>query len=54
MLEEGPSAYSDLAVDAAGDILCFYERGMIDGMADTAALTLARFNLAWLTGEAGA
>ncbi len=49
VLEKGPSAYSDLAVDAGGDILCFYERGMIDGMADTAALTLARFNLTWLT-----
>ncbi|MDB6124889.1 MAG: nedA [Pedosphaera sp.] len=40
-LEAGPSAYSDLAVLPDGTILCFYERDKL--------LTLARFNLAWLT-----
>jgi hypothetical protein len=41
-LEEGPSAYSDLAVLPDGTALCFYERGKL--------LTMARFNLEWLTG----
>ena len=48
-LEPGPSAYSDLAVLADGTILCFYERGEADGKTPYAKLTLARFNLAWLT-----
>ncbi|MBI5773234.1 MAG: exo-alpha-sialidase [Verrucomicrobia bacterium] len=53
-LEPGNSAYSDLAVLPDGTILCFYERG---GETDNdpktrsqyAFLTVARFNLAWLT-----
>lgn len=40
-LEEGPSAYSDLAVLPDGTILCFYERDK--------RLTVARFTLEWLT-----
>ncbi|MFM8538643.1 MAG: exo-alpha-sialidase [Planctomycetaceae bacterium] len=50
-LEEGFSGYSDLAVLPDGTILCFYERGSIDGkdIYGTAWLTVARFNLAWLT-----
>jgi sialidase-1 len=40
-LEEGSSAYSDLAVLPGGTILCFYERRNL--------LTLARFNIEWLT-----
>lgn len=54
-LHPGPSAYSDLAVLPDGTVLCFYESGT-----DTpkvrrkrdwayANLTLARFNLEWLT-----
>jgi sialidase-1 len=45
-LEPGPSAYSDLAVLPGGTILCFYEAGTATQY-DT--LTLARFNLEWLT-----
>ena len=53
-LHVGPSAYSDLAVLADGDILCFYESGSAEP--DPAlkrpwaysSLTMARFNLAWL------
>ncbi|MCU1234946.1 MAG: exo-alpha-sialidase [Candidatus Solibacter sp.] len=45
-LEPGPSAYSDLAVLPDGTILCFYEAGTKTPY-DT--LTLARFNLEWLT-----
>jgi sialidase-1 len=53
-LEPGYSAYSDLAVLPDGTILCLYERGR---RADAekkkptsyAGLTLARFNLEWLT-----
>jgi hypothetical protein len=50
-LEAGFSGYSDLAVLSDGTILCFYERGSIDGKNNfgTGRLTVARFNLAWLT-----
>ncbi|MDB6058825.1 MAG: nedA [Verrucomicrobiales bacterium] len=41
VLEPGRSAYSDMAVLDDGTILCFYERHD--------SLTLARFNLEWLT-----
>jgi len=47
-LEPGPSMYSDIAVTHAGTILCFYGRGTQPGFAG-AGLTLARFNLEWLT-----
>ena len=62
VIEPGPSGFSDLAVLSARSecasgapggsdktILCLYECGMIDHMADTASLTLATFNLEWLT-----
>jgi sialidase-1 len=45
VLEPGYSGYSDLAVLPDGTILCLYERGAT--RADF--LTLARFNLEWLT-----
>ncbi len=50
-LEAGFSGYSDLAVLPDGTILCFYERGSIDGknIPGTDRLTVARFNLEWLT-----
>lgn len=61
VLEPGFSGYSDLAVAKDGTILCFYERGSTDGKSGTRTdkLTLARFNLEWLTdgrdaGEANA
>lgn len=47
-VEPGASSYSDLAVTPTGTILCFYGRGPKPGFAGT-HLTLARFNLAWLT-----
>lgn len=47
-IEPGASSYSDIAVTPTGTILCFYGRGPKPGFAGT-ALTLARFNLAWLT-----
>ena len=50
-LEPGMSGYSDLASLADGTILCFYERGSVDGKTRTKFLTLARFNLEWLTDE---
>jgi sialidase-1 len=51
-LEPGWSGYSDLAVLPGGTILCFYERGSRDNKSgtNTAALTVARLNLEWLTG----
>lgn len=51
-IEPGPSMYSDIAVTQAGTILCFYGRsGDKKGAAAFAGgrLTLARFNLEWLT-----
>ena len=51
-IEPGPSRYSDIAVTRAGTILCFYGRsGDNQGMAAFAGgrLTVARFNLEWLT-----
>ena len=47
-IEPGPSMYSDIAVTQSGTILCFYGRGTKPGFAG-AGLTLARFNLEWLT-----
>jgi sialidase-1 len=54
VLEEGPSAYSDLAVASDGAILCLYERGPAGSRASTGRLTLARFGLEWLTDGADA
>ena len=54
LLQPGPSAYSDLAVLPDGTVLCFYESGR-PGAKKAAKpwcysfLTLARFNLEWLT-----
>jgi sialidase-1 len=48
LLEEGPGAYSDLAVTQSGIILCFYGRGTKLGFAGS-SLRLARFNREWLT-----
>jgi len=50
-LEAGFSGYSDLAVLPDGTALCFYERGSTDGKSSysTGLLTVARFNLEWLT-----
>ena len=47
-IEPGPSMYSDIAVTKDGTILCFYGRSTKSGFAGD-ALTLARFNLEWLT-----
>ncbi|MCX6903027.1 MAG: sialidase family protein [Verrucomicrobia bacterium] len=51
LLEAGFSGYSDLAVTKDSTILCFYERGSTDGqnIYKTGWLTVARFNLDWLT-----
>jgi sialidase-1 len=50
-VEPGFSGYSDLAVAKDGTILLFYERGSTDGanIYKTGSLTVARFNLEWLT-----
>jgi len=54
LLQAGPSAYSDLAVLPDGTVLCFYESGKPgetrrNGDWAYASLTVARFNLEWLT-----
>ena len=50
-VEPGFSGYSDLAVANDGTVLLFYERGSTDGanIYKTGLLTVARFNLEWLT-----
>lgn len=53
-VETGYGAYSDLAVLPNGDALCLYERGQESDMelkksTSYAHLTVARFNLEWLT-----
>lgn len=55
IIQPGPSAYSDIAVLPDGSVLCFYESGIeppkIKRNRDWAYanLTLARFNLEWIT-----
>lgn len=50
VIEPGWSGYSDLTVGADGSIYCFFERGGLgDNHFRTAFLTLARFDLEWLT-----
>ncbi|MBN1854817.1 MAG: exo-alpha-sialidase [Pirellulales bacterium] len=55
VLQPGPSAYSDLAVLPDGTVLCFYESGDPETPRKHgrpwaySLLTLARFNLDWLT-----
>lgn len=49
LLEDGPSAYSDIAVTDTGTILCFYGAGTKPSFAGS-TLRLARFNLEWLAG----
>ncbi len=49
-LEPGASGYSDLAVARDGTVICLYERGAAEkNMYRTRWLTVARFNLEWLT-----
>ena len=48
LLEQGPCRYSDLAVMPDGTILCLYTTGM---KRDREKISVARFNLAWLTGQ---
>ncbi len=56
-LEPGASGYSDLAAGPDGTIYCIYERGSMQpkkrGALDPAAVTVARFNLDWLTADNG-
>ncbi len=59
LLQAGPSAYSDLAVLPDGTVLCLYENGKPgetrrNGDWAYARLTLARFNLEWLTASSSA
>jgi sialidase-1 len=50
VLEPGISGYSDLAVGSDGSIFCSFERDGVDGvMWDTKYITVARFDLDWLT-----
>lgn len=48
-IEPGPSGYSDLAVGLHGTIYCFYERSSHANHYQPRTLTLAAFNLEWLS-----
>ena len=49
-LEDGLSGYSDLAAGPDGSIFCLYECASTDGdIYRSGRLSLARFNLSWLT-----
>jgi sialidase-1 len=53
-LDPGVAAYADIAAHPEGPIFCLYERGGLDNNAfRTAALTLARFPVEWLTAAPG-
>jgi Neuraminidase (sialidase) len=53
-IEPGISGYSDLAVGPNGFVYCFYERASVDSSHYRPAyLTVARFNLEWLTDGKG-
>ena len=51
-LEPGKSGYSDLAIAADNTVYCFYERGSSDGNYATQHLTVAKFNVEWVTAKA--
>lgn len=54
VLEPGPAGYCQLAKDDKGMIYCIFERGSLSddpGKFAPRYVTLAKFNLAWLTGE---
>jgi sialidase-1 len=45
VIEPGFSGYSDLCVGPDGTVYCLYERGALSSYYDSAAVSLARFNL---------
>lgn len=50
VIEPGTSGYADLAVGSDGTIFCLFERGSAGrGATNPRWLSLARFNLEWLT-----
>ena len=48
-----PVGTPDLAIAPDGAILCLYECGIIERMADDKHLTLARFDLDWVLNPSG-
>jgi sialidase-1 len=51
-LDPGPAGYADVAALPDGSLLCLYERGRYPGpQGGVAALTLARFDIAWVEGS---
>ena len=52
VIEPGPSAYPDLAVLPDGTILCFYERGSVDGEELYGRITLSQIDAGWLEHQA--
>jgi sialidase-1 len=49
VLEPGISGYTDVAVGNDGTIYCIYENGGLGSHYSPKSLTVAKFNLAWLT-----
>jgi sialidase-1 len=55
VIDPGVTGYSDLAVSPDKTIYCIYESGAIGGQeTDNDRVIVARFKLAWLTGQNGA
>jgi sialidase-1 len=52
LLHAGPAAYSDICVAGDANVLCLYEASAAGAESPYATLTLARFNLEWLTAGA--
>jgi sialidase-1 len=51
VIEEGPAGYSDLAMGADGTLFCLFEKGAAPDAYHPKTVTLARFNLEWVSGE---
>ena len=50
VIDSGIAGYCDLAADPGGTVYCLYERGGAQGnQFDTQSLTLARFDLSWIS-----
>ena len=52
VINAGPAGYSDLSENREGQIFCIYEDGKIESHYDTAYISVARFDVDWITGKA--
>jgi hypothetical protein len=52
VIQPGPSSYSDMAQNRDGLVCCIYENQKIDGQYDTKYVSVSRFDVGWVEGEA--